>query len=121
MLPYNKAVDWWAIGVLAYELIVGFPPFYSKQAHQMENQMAQINQQKKSIENPIKFPPPKYLIPMSEDCKDFIKQCLNLDPAKRLGSKNDVDEILSHPWFSGLNQEAIYNKKVVAEYIPVIE
>jgi serine/threonine protein kinase len=30
MKPYNKAVDWWAIGVLAYELIVGFPPFYSK-------------------------------------------------------------------------------------------
>lgn len=30
MKSYNKAVDWWAIGVLTYELIVGFPPFYSK-------------------------------------------------------------------------------------------
>jgi len=37
MKPYNKAVDWWAIGILAYELIVGFPPFYSKVAHQMDN------------------------------------------------------------------------------------
>ena len=110
MKPYNKAVDWWGIGVLTYELIVGFPPFYSKQAHQMDNQMQQINMQKKSIENPIKFPPPKYNIAMSDDCKDFIRKCLSLDPTERLGSKNDVDEILEHPWFKSINKEAIYKK-----------
>jgi serine/threonine protein kinase len=65
--------------------------------------MEQINSQKKSIENPIKFPPPKYNILMTEECKDFIRCCLNLDPTKRLGSKDDADEILNHPWFKGLD------------------
>ena len=40
---------------------------------------------------------------MTEECKDFIRCCLNLDPAKRLGSKNDSDEILNHPWFKGVD------------------
>ena len=55
---------------------------------------------------------------MSDDCKDFIRKCLDLDPTKRLGSKNDVDEILNHPWFNGISKEAILKKEVVAEYIP---
>ena len=47
---------------------------------------------------------------MSDDCKDFIRKCLSLDPTERLGSKNDVDEILEHPWFKSINKEAIYKK-----------
>ena len=70
----------------------------------MDNQLGQINLQKKSIENPIKFPPPKYNIPMTDECKDFIRKCLSLDPEKRLGSKNDIDEILLHPWFKDIDR-----------------
>ena len=47
---------------------------------------------------------------MTDDCKDFIRKCLNLDPSKRLGSTNDVDELLDHPWFKDISKEAIYNK-----------
>ena len=40
---------------------------------------------------------------MSENCKDFIKGCLMKDPKERLGSNEGLKEILSHPWFAGIN------------------
>ena len=48
----------------------------------------------------ISFPDPeRYKIYMTDACKDFIRQLLMKDPAKRLGSKGGLDEVLSHPWF----------------------
>ena len=41
---------------------------------------------------------------MSNECKDFLSKILNKDPNERLGSKNGVKEILSHPWFKDLDE-----------------
>jgi serine/threonine protein kinase len=40
---------------------------------------------------------------MSDQCKDFISKCLAKSPAERLGSTGDIEEILSHPWFSDID------------------
>ena len=55
---------------------------------------------------------------MSDECKDFITQCLKKDPAQRLGTDGDIKQILGHPWFSDLNVDDILAKKVKAEFIP---
>lgn len=66
---HNRMVDIYAIGILAYELLVGFPPF-------LENGKMSVRDQ--IMYKPINFP--NFL---SEYAKDFIKQCLHKDPAKR--------------------------------------
>jgi serine/threonine protein kinase len=61
---HNHAVDWWSIGILLYEMIVGFPPFY----HKNQNTMYELIQK-----YPVRFPDPvKHKITMSEDCQDLI-------------------------------------------------
>lgn len=65
---HNHAVDWWSIGILIYEMIVGFPPFY----HRNQNTMYEL------IEKfPVKFPDPeKHNISMSPEIQDLITKLL---------------------------------------------
>ena len=37
--PYGKAVDWWALGVLMYEMLFGYPPFYDKDSRKEMNKI----------------------------------------------------------------------------------
>lgn len=65
---HNHAVDWWAIGILIYEMVVGFPPFYHKNQSTMYELIEKF---------PVKFPDPdKHKIIMSEELKDLITQLL---------------------------------------------
>ena len=54
---------------------------------------------------------------MSDECKDFIKSCLEKDPKNRLGLKGS-HEILGHPWFADINQDDLYNKRIPVEFKP---
>lgn len=70
---------------------------------------------------PVYFPEfQKHGIAMSEQCIDFIKQCLNKDPNKRIGAKGDVDEIISHPWFADVDIHSLLSKKLVPEFKPTL-
>lgn len=85
-------VDWWALGILTYEMIVGFPPFYTGSSNNQK--MYELIKTKA-----VFFPDPKkHGIAMTAECKDFIEKCLKKDPAERLGTKGDISEILAHPW-----------------------
>lgn len=57
---------------------------------------------------------------MSEHQIDIIKKLLNRDPAQRLGSKGDIHEILSHPFFQDVDLDSIVSKKIEAPYKPEI-
>lgn len=69
------------------------------------------------------FPDPvRHGIPMSEELKDLIKKLLDKDPATRLGSKNDADDIVNHPWFTtGINFEQLLTKSIDAPFKPNLE
>lgn len=79
---YNSVVDSWAVGCLAYELIVGFPPFMAETQQQV---VKNINS--KEVAYPKK---------MSEECVDFIKAALHRDPQDRA----TTSELIKHPWIT---------------------
>mmetsp|Transcript_25807 Transcript_25807/g.39668 ORF Transcript_25807/g.39668 Transcript_25807/m.39668 type:complete len:163 (-) Transcript_25807:28-516(-) len=110
---HDHTLDWWALGVLIYEMIIGIPPFY----HRNQNQMYILIQQA-----PLRWPDPvKHGITISEEAKDLISKLLEKDRKQRLGAKADVDEVLSHPFFKGLDLKALAQKKIKAEFMPTVD
>ena len=105
-------VDWWALGILTYEMIVGFPPFYTGNSNNLK--MYELIKKK-----PVYFPDPtRHKIKMSDACKDFITKLLEKDPANRLGTKGGLDEVMSHPFFAELNMQEIVAKTIPAPFRP---
>ncbi|EYC34243.1 hypothetical protein Y032_0001g321 [Ancylostoma ceylanicum] len=96
---YNKAVDWWALGVLIYEMAAGYPPFFADQPIQIYE---------KIVSGKVKFPSH-----FSNELKDLLKNLLQVDLTKRFGNlKNGVADIKNHKWFGSTDWIAIYQRKV---------
>lgn len=107
---HNFAVDWWACGILIYEMIVGFPPFYHKNQNTMYDLIEKF---------PVKFPDPvKHGIPMTDAAKDLITRLLEKDPKSRLGTERGIEEILDHEWFNEYDVNDLLNKQYAAPYVP---
>lgn len=96
---YGKAVDWWAFGILAYEMIQGDSPFRHNVATILFDKILQ--------EEPVfsdRFTP--------EAC-DLIQSLLTKDPTRRLGcGPEGVEEIKSHPFFAEIDWDALLNKEM---------
>nr|CCC94332.1 putative protein kinase A catalytic subunit [Trypanosoma congolense IL3000] len=98
---HNAAVDWWTLGILLYEMLVGYPPFFDE---------SPFRTYEKILEGKLQFP---RWIEMR--AKDIIKNLLSIDPTKRLGSlKHGVDDIKSHKFYSGVNWDVLLKGGVSA-------
>jgi RAC serine/threonine-protein kinase/non-specific serine/threonine protein kinase/protein-serine/threonine kinase len=104
---YTKAVDWWAFGILLYEMLVGLPPFWD------DNREALYQ---KVLHDRIVFP---FLL--SAEAEDLILSLLERDPRARLGAgPDDMEEIKEHSFFRGLYWPAVLDKEVETEWTPEI-
>ncbi|XP_075731062.1 protein kinase, cAMP-dependent, catalytic subunit 1 isoform X1 [Rhipicephalus microplus] len=102
---YNKAVDWWALGVLVYEMAAGYPPFFADQPIQIYE---------KIVSGKVRFPSH-----FTSDLKDLLRNLLQVDLTKRFGNlKNGVNDIKNHRWFATTDWIAIYKKEVEAPFVP---
>eukprot|EP01100_Stratorugosa_tubuloviscum_P007041 TRINITY_DN296_c1_g1_i2.p1 TRINITY_DN296_c1_g1~~TRINITY_DN296_c1_g1_i2.p1 ORF type:complete len:512 (+),score=247.07 TRINITY_DN296_c1_g1_i2:276-1811(+) len=100
---YGKAVDWWSFGTLMYEMLVGLPPFYSQDVQQM---YTKIMTAKLNIPKTV-----------SEEARTLLEGLLERDPERRL---TEPSIIKSHPFFRGMDWEALLSKDVTPPFIPPV-
>lgn len=85
---YDHMVDYWTLGCLTYEMLVGRPPFYHNNHKILYETILAGTYKKELVENDL--------------ARDFIDKLLERNPAKRLGV-NGIQEIFSHPFLSELD------------------
>lgn len=126
---YSWWVDWWSLGVVAYELLFHRRPFDGRTSEKMTQSI---------LKDSVKVPSSKTV---SADAQDVLRgvspssctpshtlltyalitQFLDRNPKTRLGCRDKelgIDDIRSHPWFASLDWDALENKDVQPPYVP---
>lgn len=107
---HDKTVDWWSVGILIYEMLIGVTPFFNKNRQVL---MSKIKHSR------IVFPDRRqYRISYSDEVVDLISKLLKKNKEERLGASSDAAEILAHPWFADLDTTALENFELEAPIIP---
>lgn len=102
---HGRAVDWWSLGALLYEMLTGLPPFYCRDRDRLFDKIRRGD---------LSYP--KYL---SENSKNLLRGLLEKDPTKRLGTGvDDAADIKSHPFFQEISWDELYHSSVKPPWRP---
>ncbi|XP_077580049.1 microtubule-associated serine/threonine-protein kinase 3 isoform X2 [Stigmatopora nigra] len=104
---YGKPVDWWAMGIILYEFLVGCVPFFGDTPEQLFGQV---------VNDDIIWPEGEDALPA--DAQDLITRLLRQSPLERLGTAGTT-EVKMHMFFLGLDWNGLLRQK--AEFIPQLE
>ncbi|CAO3609702.1 unnamed protein product [Cunninghamella blakesleeana] len=105
---YGKAVDWWSLGILIFEMLAGHPPFFDED---------HLKLYEKILSGRIKWPSH-----FDTNAKDLLKKLLTSDLSKRYGNlKKGSEDIKKHPWFEGIDFQRLLSKKIRPPFIPEIQ
>ena len=107
-MNHTGSVDYFAVGVITYELMMGQRPYIGKSRKEIKEQM--MSKQIYIDEEMLPFG-------YSGECADFINRLLIRKDIKRIGYNNDL-EIKNHPWFSDINFEELVKKNINAPFLP---
>ncbi|KAK3365197.1 kinase-like domain-containing protein [Lasiosphaeria ovina] len=106
---HTTAVDWWALGILIYEFLTGYPPFWHQNPIEIYKQI---------VEKPVVFP---HDPPISEEAKDIIRQLCTVDRSRRLGNiSGGAAKVKAHPFFNGVDWDAVIQRRQRGPIIPPI-
>ena len=98
---HGRGVDWWTLGILIYEMLASYPPFYDEDP---------MRTYAKIMHGQVSFP--KHFSPAAVD---LIKKLLNPKATKRLGVINGGAALIKeHPFFRGLNWDALARREIKA-------
>uniref|UniRef100_A0A3Q1ANB9 non-specific serine/threonine protein kinase n=1 Tax=Amphiprion ocellaris TaxID=80972 RepID=A0A3Q1ANB9_AMPOC len=104
---YGRAVDWWGLGVVMYEMMCGRLPFYN-QDHERLFELILMEE--------IRFP--KNLAP---EAKALLAGLLKKDPKQRLGGgPDDAKEVMTHKFFTSINWQDVTDKKLIPPFKPQV-
>ncbi|XP_015503289.2 serine/threonine-protein kinase Sgk2 isoform X1 [Parus major] len=102
--PYDRTVDWWCLGAVLYEMLFGLPPFYSRDVSQMYDNI---------LHKPLQIQGTKTVAAC-----DILQGLLHKDQKRRLGAKTDFLEIKNHVFFSPINWDDLYHKRITPPFNP---
>ena len=104
---YDKAVDWWSLGCVMYEMLVGKLPYAIKRGVKMNKKIYDQGVDYKNL---------------NSNAKDLIQKLLVINPKERLGSgPNGSEDIKKHPFFKGVNWRDAWLKKLKPPFIPKLK
>ena len=105
----NQAADWWALGVMLYEMLSGVPPFTSSSGDDMQT-FANI------LKGKLRFPPNT---PFSREATAIIEALLQVKVTQRLGyGHRGAEDAIAHGWFRPLDFSALVNRTIEPPWHP---
>lgn len=105
---HNKAVDYWALGILIYEMCAGFVPYYSDDPMEVYQLI---------LAGDLKFPSH-----FSRAAMDLVTKLLTQNQVKRIGMmKNGIKDIFKHKWFAGYDWTALLGRTMTPPIQPVVK
>jgi serine/threonine protein kinase len=100
-------VDWWALGILIFEMLAGYPPFFDDNPFGIYE---------KILAGKIHFPSH-----FDTSAKDLIRRLLTADRSRRLGSlKGAAEDVKKHKWFRGVDWKVLFSRQVRAPIVPAV-
>jgi len=105
-IGHGQTVDWWALGCVLYEFLIGFPPFCGSSVDEIFQRI---------LARDIDWPPEEAGI--SDSAKDLIDKLVNFDPDQRLGV-DGAKRVKEHPFFSDIDWEELLSRKQKALFTP---
>ncbi|KAF7295958.1 AGC/PKA protein kinase [Mycena kentingensis (nom. inval.)] len=109
---YNKSVDWYALGILTYEMLFGLPPF-----HMTETNHLILYDRIQAGPAKVTFPPAAF----SDTARDLIMKLMESDPSKRYGNmRHGAADVFAHAWFREVDWEKLERREITAPYLPRI-
>ena len=105
---YGQEIDWWSLGVIMFEMMIGYPPFYSDNSTETCKKIL-------DWENHLEIRPEANI---SKEAVDILKRLIN-DPEKRLG-RNGADEIKQHPYFKNVDWKHI-KETMIPPFLPELK
>jgi len=107
-LDYGASVDWWALGVLMYEMLAGQPPF---EADNEDDLFESI------LSDDVLYP-----VWLSRDAVNVLEQFMTKNPSRRLGCSSSGEKaIQSHPFFISVDWNDLEAKKVTPPFVPTLK
>ncbi|KAG8625995.1 hypothetical protein KVT40_006396 [Elsinoe batatas] len=105
---YDYACDWWSVGTIMFECLIGWPPFCAEQAHDTYRKIVDWRRH-------LHFPPEQ---PLTRDTEDFVKGLI-CDSNDRLGRIGGAAEIKRHPFFRGVVWDQL--RRIRAPFEPKLQ
>lgn len=104
---HGKAVDWWSLGILLFEMLAGHPPFCDPNP---------LNVYEKILQGNVIFP--EHIDPVS---RHLISSLLNSDRSKRLGNlRGGAQDVKNHAWFHGVDWRSLEQRRIRPPIIPYL-
>ncbi|KAK0753399.1 camp-dependent protein kinase catalytic subunit [Schizothecium vesticola] len=106
---YNKSVDWWSLGILIYEMLCGYTPFWDGGSP--------MKIYENILKGKIKYP--AYIHP---DAQDLLERLITADLTKRLGNLyGGSQDVKNHSWFAEVTWDRLARKDIDAPYTPPVK
>ena len=105
---YSESCDWWSVGVILFEMLVGYPPFCARNPAHVTTMICQW---RRYLHFPKELPKSR----LSNEAEDLIRRLLQEAPF-RLGAKRGLEEFKEHPFFAGVDWDNLADAR--APFIP---